>query len=75
MFDKLDNRLPGLVKIENIYSTHGMVDFIFTFYAPNIVVAKKFVELLFHKHNTYIQDYFLLETLFPIRKNGIKTLK
>ena len=34
MFDKLDNRLPGLVKIENIYSTHGMVDFIFTFYAP-----------------------------------------
>jgi DNA-binding Lrp family transcriptional regulator len=72
MFDKLDNRLPGLVKIENIYATHGMADFIFTFYAPNIITAKKFVGLLFSKHTNYIQDYFLLETLFPIRKNGIK---
>jgi DNA-binding Lrp family transcriptional regulator len=70
--DKLDNQIPGLVKIENIYVTHGMADFIFTFYAPDIINAKKFVDKLFSRHTNHIKEYFLLETLMPIRKQGLK---
>jgi DNA-binding Lrp family transcriptional regulator len=31
---KLDDYMPGIVKVENIYITHGNYDWIVTFYAP-----------------------------------------
>ena len=71
-FDKIDNRITDLIKIENIYATHGITDFIFIFYAHDIISAKKFVSKLFSRHNTYIKKYFILETLLPIRKQGFK---
>jgi DNA-binding Lrp family transcriptional regulator len=70
--DKLDNHPSGLVKIENIYFTHGIADMIFTFYAPDMVHAKKFVEYTVQRFNKYVQDYTITETLFPIRKQGFK---
>jgi len=72
IFDKLDNYSLGLVKIENIYYTHGIADMIFTFYAPDIVSAKRFVEQTVGRFNKYVQEYFLIETLFSIRKQGFK---
>ena len=72
MFDKLDNHPPGLIKIENIYYTHGIADWIFTFYAPDIVTAKRFIEHTIQRLNKYIQEYTLIETLFPVRKQGLK---
>lgn len=71
-FDKIDNRISKLVKIENIYTTNGTSDFIFTFYAPDIVNAKKFVNQLFSRHSNYIKEYTLLETMVHLRKQGIK---
>jgi len=71
-FDKIDNRISDLIKIENIYATHGIADFIFTFYTPDIISAKKFVALLFTRHSNFIKEYFLLETLVQMRKQGIK---
>ena len=72
-FDKIDNRISGLVKIENIYATHGEIcDFIFTFYAPDLVTAKKFIESLFRRHYDHIKEYHLLETLVHMRKQGLK---
>jgi len=71
-FDKIDNRITDLIKIENIYATHGIADFIFTFYAPDIISAKRFVNKLFSRHSTHIKEYFILETLLPIRKQGLK---
>jgi Lrp/AsnC family transcriptional regulator, leucine-responsive regulatory protein len=72
ILDKLDNKISGLVKIENIYATQGISDFIFTFYAPTLVSAKKFVNQLFERHTNYIKEYFLLETLVHLRKQGLK---
>jgi DNA-binding Lrp family transcriptional regulator len=71
-FDKIDNRITDLIKIENIYATHGIADFIFTFYAPDIISAKRFVNKLFSRHSTHIKECFILETLLPIRKQGLK---
>jgi DNA-binding Lrp family transcriptional regulator len=72
IFDKLDNYPKGLVMTENIYFTNGICDFIFTFYAPDIISAKKFLELSFARLNKYIKEYTLIETLFPIHKQGLK---
>ena len=75
-FDKIDNRISGLVKMENIYVTHGEIcDFIFTFYAPNLISAKKFVESLFKRHSDHIKHYYLLETMVHMRKQGLKNPK
>ncbi|MFA5102558.1 MAG: Lrp/AsnC family transcriptional regulator [Candidatus Thermoplasmatota archaeon] len=70
--DKIDNRPAGLVKIENIYLTHGVSDWIFTMYAPDTVSVKKFCQLAFHRFHKYIKDYTITEILFPIRKQGFK---
>jgi DNA-binding Lrp family transcriptional regulator len=71
-FEKIDDYLPNLVKIENIYFTYGMYHAVFTFCAANITNAKKFVEEIFNRIGKYLDEYLLLETLFPIRKQGIK---
>jgi DNA-binding Lrp family transcriptional regulator len=75
IFDKIDNYPQGLIQTENIYYTHGICDFIFTFYAPDIVAAKKFLDLSLVRLNKYIKDYTLIETLFPIRRQGLKNPK
>lgn len=72
MYKKLDDVIPDLIKIENIYLTHGCADLVFTFYAKDLISAKKFVECSFKRHSKYIQEYYLVETLFPIRKQGLK---
>ncbi len=70
--DKIDNKISDLVKIENIYATHGEIcDFVFTFYAKDIVTAKKFVGLLFERHSIHIKNYYILETLVHMRKQGL----
>jgi len=69
---KLDNRFPNGIKIDDILITHGMHDAVVTFYAPDIVTAKKVVDGLFGGLGKYFESYEILETLFPIRKNGFK---
>ena len=70
--EKLDDYLPADVKIENIVITHGEWDAIVTFYAPDLVTAKKVVESMFQRTGKYFKNYSLIEHLFPIRKNGFK---
>jgi len=72
IFEKLDEYKTGSVKIEDIYLTHGSFDGVITFYAPDILSAKKLVQEIFRRIGKYFDDYLLLETLFPIRKQGIK---
>jgi DNA-binding Lrp family transcriptional regulator len=69
---KLDEYPMHIVKIENIYLTHGAIDWVLTFYAPDLVSAKKFVEETFARFSKYLQEYTLVETLVPVRKQGIK---
>jgi DNA-binding Lrp family transcriptional regulator len=70
--EKLDNHLPNGAKIDDILITHGMHDAILTFYAPDIITAKRVVDRLFGRLGKYFVSYQLLETLFPIRKSGFK---
>ena len=69
---KLDWYLPDLVQIEDIIITHGKYDAMITFYAPNLITARKVIESLSRRIGKYIQEYVLLETLFPIRKHYLK---
>ena len=68
----IDEQVIGPVKVENIYLTHGISDWIFTFYTPDIISAKKFVENAFKSYSKYVKGYTLIETLFPIRRQGLK---
>jgi DNA-binding Lrp family transcriptional regulator len=70
-FDKLDDYSSDVI-IENIYLTHGRFDGIATFYAKDIISAKKLVNEISSRIGKYFDDYILLETLFPIRKQRIK---
>lgn len=69
---KLDRYLPNLVQIEDIILTHGKYDAMITFYAPNLITARKVIEALSQRIGKYFQEYILLETLFPIRKHYLK---
>jgi DNA-binding Lrp family transcriptional regulator len=70
--DKIDNFPPNLVKVENIYITHGMADIVITLYAADLFSAKKFLDYTAKRLKQQIEDYTLIETLFPIRKQGFK---
>jgi len=69
---KLDDYPMDIVRIENIYLTHGITDWILTFYAPDIISAKKFVDETFSRFSKYLQEYNIVETLVPVRKQGLK---
>jgi DNA-binding Lrp family transcriptional regulator len=69
---KIDDYPEGLVKIENIYFTHGIADWVITFYAHDIVSAKKYVDFTFERFSKYIQEYSIVETLVTVRKMGLK---
>jgi DNA-binding Lrp family transcriptional regulator len=72
VFEKIDAYAPSSVKVENILFTHGSFDVVVTFFALNLVNAKKFCEIAFERLEKYIGDYILLETLVPMRKQGLK---
>jgi Lrp/AsnC family leucine-responsive transcriptional regulator len=69
---QLDDYPMSIVKIENIYLTHGTSDWIFTFYAPDLISAKMFVNETFKRFSKFLQEYTFIETLLPVRKNGLK---
>jgi DNA-binding Lrp family transcriptional regulator len=71
IFDKLDTYRPGVI-IDNISLTHGQFDGIVCFYAPALIDAKILVRELFKRIGKYFDNHMLLESLFPIRKNGFK---
>jgi len=70
--DFLDDYIPNQLIVENIYFTHGKYDGIVTFYAPDLSYAKMLISEIMRRIGEYFNDYQLLETLFPIRKQGIK---
>ena len=59
------------VVIDNSFFVHGKYDWIICFTANDIKHAKKFSDLIQKSYHGYIADLILLETLFPIRYNGI----
>jgi DNA-binding Lrp family transcriptional regulator len=69
---RLDNLIPDLkIKMEDIEYTHGSYDGIFTFYAPDLITAKKFCDRFKEHFNQYVADVELLEGIFFIRNQRI----
>ena len=69
---QLDKIAPKLgVTIESSYYVHGLYDWVITINAQDIKQAKKFGERLNELYKGYIADLYIIETLFPIKKQGI----
>jgi DNA-binding Lrp family transcriptional regulator len=65
---RLDDLIPDLnIKIENIEYVHGSYDGIFSFYAPDLIAAKKFSDRFKQRFHDYVADVELLEGIFFIR--------
>ena len=60
----------GCDMITSLY-VHGNYDWVIIFSAPNTVSAKKVSELFKQKYQKYLVDFHLLETIFPVKIQGI----
>ncbi|MBE3121686.1 MAG: Lrp/AsnC family transcriptional regulator [Thermoplasmata archaeon] len=70
---RLEQLVPNIeFKIENAEYVHGLYDGIVSFWTDNIVSAKKFVSEFNKKYQECVSNVVLLETLIPLRRNGIK---
>ena len=69
----LDDILPDfLIKIENIEYVHGFYDGIFTFFAPDLIVAKRFCDRFKERFYQYIASADLLEGIFFVRNQTLQ---
>jgi len=59
------------IKIENSMLTHGTFDWVICFKAKDMKHAKKFNEIVNKTYWGYIGELHIMETLFPIRIQGI----
>jgi hypothetical protein len=59
------------IKIKHSVFTHGIFDWVICFEAKDMKHAKKFSEILNKIYWGYIGELHMMETLFPIRIQGI----
>jgi len=59
------------IRIENSMFTHGTFDWVICFEAKDMKHAKKFSEIVNQIYWGYIGELHVIETLFPIRIQGI----
>jgi DNA-binding Lrp family transcriptional regulator len=70
---KLDNILPdSAVEIENIEFTHGPYDGVFSFFAPDLITAKKFCDRFLARYNKFVSNVDLIEGIFFMRNQAVK---
>ncbi|MFO7678330.1 MAG: Lrp/AsnC family transcriptional regulator [Thermoplasmatota archaeon] len=70
---RVDEYYPELkIMAENVFYVSGTYDLIITLTAPGIVETKMFCEKIFQIAREYLSDYEILETITPIRKNGLR---
>jgi DNA-binding Lrp family transcriptional regulator len=69
---QLDGRASRIgVKVENSLFLHGVYDWLVSFNTSDIKKAKKFCEILNDMYRGYIAELHLLETMVPVKKQGI----
>jgi DNA-binding Lrp family transcriptional regulator len=59
------------VQVTNSFFTQGTYDWIICFNAPNIKVAKNFVEKFNQKYEGYVKETHLHQNIFPLVSSGI----
>jgi DNA-binding Lrp family transcriptional regulator len=73
MNSRLDEYFPETkIVIEDILFVHGEYDFIISLTSPGIIETKMFCEKVMNKLLHYVLSYKILETITPLRKNGIR---
>jgi len=69
---RLDDLVPGLdIVMENIEYVHGSCDGIFSFYAPDLIAAKRFSDRFKEHFNEYVAEVELLEGIFFVRNQRL----
>jgi len=69
---RLDDLLPDAeIQMENIEYVHGFYDGIFTFFAPDLIVAKRFCDRFKERFYQYIANADLLEGIFFVRAQSL----
>ncbi len=76
MHEVLTTRLDDLVPesniiMENIEYVHGSCDGVFSFYAPDLIAAKRFNDRFKEHFNEYVAEVELLEGIFFIRNQRL----
>lgn len=72
IMEKLEDYIPNEIQIDDIFVTHGMYDGVVIFYAKNLLSAKKFIQEISRRIGKYFKEFVLIETLFPVQKQGMK---
>ena len=68
----LKNKLANMgVDAIGSYFVHGSFEWVVLIDAPNVIYAKKFVEMFMSRFKDYISDIQILEVIFPVQINGI----
>jgi DNA-binding Lrp family transcriptional regulator len=69
---QLDGKASRIgVKVESSLFLHGAYDWLVTFNTKDISKAKKFCEILNDMYKGYISELHLLQTMVPVKKQGI----
>lgn len=69
---KLEKLVPNAsIRVENSLYVHGVYDWILSFTARDIKQAKIFCEIFNSTYQGYIAELNLLETMFPVVKQGV----
>lgn len=70
---RLDDLLESsIIKMEHIEYINGSYDALFSFYAPDLISAKKFSDRFKERFYKYITSVDLLEGIFFIRKQRLR---
>ncbi|MFA5102062.1 MAG: Lrp/AsnC family transcriptional regulator [Candidatus Thermoplasmatota archaeon] len=70
---RLDDLLPdSVIKMENIEYVHGSYDGVFTFFAPDLITAKKFCDRFCQRFNRFVAGVELLEGIFYVRNQTLR---
>ncbi len=72
LFTRLDDILPGSIMIENIEYVNGTCDAVITFFAKDVVGAKRFMEKFNQRFNIYIENLSLCESVYTVRRRGLR---
>ena len=59
--------------LQNLYSlyTNGFFDWIIYFTAPDLKIARHFLDYVNKNYEGYVSDSHLLEVMFPMTKGGM----
>jgi DNA-binding Lrp family transcriptional regulator len=59
----------GIKFIDSLY-THGVYDWVIYFSAPNLLIAKSFLDYVNKNYEGFVSESHLLEVMFPMSKGG-----